>query len=78
MMCTDGGIDWNQVAALHGTGPQPGEYWRGGKIAEGSLRDMVKLSEHYEAKGFVGLIILTNGPSYDGRELVDMRARAYT
>ncbi|NOX41376.1 MAG: hypothetical protein GXP05_12965 [Alphaproteobacteria bacterium] len=66
-------IEWDRHATLNGIRDQGATYQRGGEVASGTLRKMVKAATDYETKGYIGLMILTDGPSYQGDQIAELR-----
>ncbi|MFN3891935.1 MAG: hypothetical protein ACK4MV_16185 [Beijerinckiaceae bacterium] len=62
-------IDYEQYCTLNGIAPSDQTYARGGKIAEGRLRDMVTRGVALIEEGYNGVIILTNTASYRAEEI---------
>jgi len=67
-------IDYNAHAVVLGTNPTE-TYSRGGKLAEGALGKMIAIALDHIGKGYVGVMILVGGETWQRGRIKEVSQR---
>ncbi len=68
-------IEYDAHCSLNGIAPSTDTYVRGGKVAEGTISEMVKQGVALIEKGYGGVMILTANETYDAAKITEIFAR---